>query len=316
MGTNASLPFDLELVLQESRVDRSAAETRAAELGTRRSLKKEAQVAADLNIIQVLDLTTLQGDDTYGNVDRLCAKGLTPVEASTLHALGLDDLQITVGAVCVYSALVPVAVAALHGHLPVASVATGFPSGQISLAAKLQEIKDAIAAGAKEIDVVVSRALVLQHEWRKLYDEIVEFRNACGSDVKLKVILATGQLGNLENVTKAAMVAMLAGADTIKTSTGMEAVNATIPVSLVMVRMIRRFLELTGIKVGHKPAGGIGEAKDARLFYILMLEELGEEWTRPDLFRIGASRLLNDLEGQLYHNAFGRYGAPHHRPSA
>lgn len=313
---NSVLPFDSGLV-QSIRINRSMAEVRAGELGTRRSFKVEAQVGADILAVRCIDLTTLSGDDTPGKVRRLCAKALRPINLETLQRLGVTE-PVTTGAVCVYPGLVPYAVEALDGKLPVASVATGFPSGQTSLPAKLAEIEQAIKDGATEIDVVISRGLALQGKWREVYDEIVAFRAACGNNAKMKTILGVGNLGTLETVARASVVAIMAGSDTIKTSTGMEPTNATLEVGLVMVRQIRRFRDELGSTrlIGFKPAGGIRTAKEAMLWMTLMLEELGEAWTRPNLFRIGASGLLTDIERQLDHLATGNYSAAHHHAMA
>ena len=316
--TNAPIPFDLGLV-QGLRVNRSAVEARATELGTRRTFKVEAQVAAYLTAIRCIDLTTLAGDDTPGRVARLCAKALAPLEHAVIDALGLGSIPITVGAVCVYPAQVKTAVQEVHGRIPVASVATGFPAGQTFMPVKLKEIDLAIKAGASEIDVVISREKVLTAKWKSLYDEIVAYREACGTRAKLKTILGVGNLETLTNIAAASAVAIMAGSDTIKTSTGFEPSNATLPSGLVMVRQIRRFQDLGILKeqrVGFKPAGGIRTAKDAMLWLTLMLEELGPEWTKPALFRIGASGLLTDLERQLRHLAFGRYSNAQYHPMA
>lgn len=313
MPTNKPLPFDSGLI-ESIRVDPWAAQRRASEIGTRRTFKGASQVAATIRAIRCMDLTTLAGDDTLGRVDRLCAKARRPVDLDLQTALvakfDLPTTPICVGAVCVYHKMVADAAAYLAGsNIPVAAVSTGFPAGQTPLETKLKEIELSIGDGATEIDIVISRALALTERWRELYDEVVACRAACGERAKLKVILGIGNLGRLETVAKAAMVAMLAGADTIKTSTGYEPTNATPEGALVMVRMIRRFHDLTKIKVGFKPAGGIKTAADAWKYFILMKEELGDEWTQPELLRLGASSLLADLELQLNHQAFGRYGA-------
>ncbi len=314
MRINESMRFDKSLV-DSIKINRSALEKRAQTLGTRRSFKVEAQVAAYLRAIQCIDLTTLAGDDTPGRVQRLCAKALNPVQRETLKMLGLEDLQITTGAVCVYHNLVEAAVKSLQGRLPVAAVSTGFPAGQTPLVLKEEEIKTSIGAGATEIDVVISRSLVLTGKWQSLYKEILGYRQKCGDQAKLKTILGVGNLGPLENVAKAAAVAIMAGADFIKTSTGFEPTNATLEAGLAMVRQIRRFHDMDqSVKVGFKPAGGIKTAKDAMLWMTLMLEELGDEWAKPDLFRLGASGLLTDLERQLWHQATGRYSAGYHHP--
>ncbi|MCZ2101182.1 MAG: deoxyribose-phosphate aldolase [Chitinophagales bacterium] len=310
---NAGVPFDASW-FEQIKINKSAVERRAATIGTRRSVKKEYQAAWLLKAISCIDLTTLAGDDTKGNVIRLCAKARKPVRVDILEALGVADLKLTTGAVCVYHNLIPYAVEALQGSgIPVAAVSTGFPAGQISLAQKLKEIEASVAAGAKEIDIVISRAHVLNSDWKALYDEIAACRQACG-EAHMKTILATGEIPTLTKVAKASMVAMMAGSDFIKTSTGKESVNATLPVTLVMVRMIRTYYELTGIKVGYKPAGGISKAKDALNYLILIKEELGNDWLEPNLFRFGASSLLSDIERQLEHYVTGRYSADYRHP--
>ena len=293
------------------RVNRSAVERRVNTLGGRRTVKKDWQAAWLLKAIQCMDLTTLQGDDTAGKVRRLCAKARHPVRQDILDALGVADRGITTGAVCVYHGLVEIAVEALRGtDIPVAAVSTGFPAGLSPFSTRVAEIEASVAAGAAEIDIVITRAHVLNADWRALYDEVKAFREACGP-AHLKAIIATGQLGSISKVGKAAMVSMMAGADFVKTSTGMEVVNATLPVSLVMVRMIREFFDRTGQKVGFKPAGGISSAKAALGYLMLMKEELGNDWLTPDLFRFGASSLLTDIERQLEHFVTGRYSAAH-----
>ena len=310
---NPGIPLDLGWVNAE-RVNLSATERRAATLGTRRSVKKDWQAAWLLRAITCIDLTTLSGDDTPGNVKRLCAKARQPVRADLLEALGVADLNITTGAVCVYHARVGDAVAALEGtNIPVAAVSTGFPAGLSPFHLRVEEIRESVKAGAKEIDIVISREHALAGNWDKLYDEVQQFRAACG-DAHLKTILATGELGTLRNVAKASLVCMMAGADFIKTSTGKESVNATLEVSLIMVRMIREYQLKTGYKVGFKPAGGIRSAKQALNWQVLMKEELGDEWLFPDLFRIGASALLTDIERQLSHHVTGRYAAENYMP--
>ena len=304
---NPGLPFDPGLVAAV-RVNTPAVERRAATLPARRSLKKDHQAAWLARAVSMIDLTTLSGDDTAGRVRRLCAKALRPVRGDLLEALGLPDL--TVGAVCVYHEMVPVAVEALAGRLPVAAVSTGFPAGLSPLPLRLREIEESVAAGAAEIDIVISRRHVLTGDWQALYDETRAMRAACGA-AHMKAILATGELGTLRNVMKASMVAMMAGSDFIKTSTGKEPVNATLPVSLVMMRAIRAYEGLTGVKVGYKPAGGVSKAKDAVTYLALLKEELGDRWLRPDLFRFGASSLLGDIERQLEHHVTGRYSAAH-----
>jgi deoxyribose-phosphate aldolase len=310
---NPGMPLDLGWI-NAVRINKSAVERRAATLVTRRTVKKEWQAAWLLRAITTIDLTTLAGDDTPGNVLRLCAKARQPVRADILEALGVAHLGLKVGAVCVYHNLVPTAVEALRGSgIPVAAVSTGFPAAQTPLALKIMEIKESVAVGATEIDIVISRAHVLTGNWAALYDEVRAFREACGP-AHLKAILATGELGTLQHVGQASLVAMMAGADFIKTSTGKETVNATLPVGLVMTRAIRDYHERTGYKVGFKPAGGIRTAKAALDWLILMKEELGNRWLQPDLFRLGASALLTDIERQLSHYLTGRYSAAHRHP--
>ena len=310
---NPGTALDLDLVLA-TRVNRSAAERRAATIPTRRTVKKEWQAAWLLRAISCMDLTTLSGDDTAGNVKRLCAKARHPLRDDLVEALGVRELGLTVGAVCVYHQWVPTAVEALAGSgVPVAAVSTGFPAGLSPFEQRVQEIRASVAAGAREIDIVITRAHVLTGDWSALYAEVQAFREACG-DAHLKAILATGELATLTNVARASLVAMMAGADFIKTSTGKEGVNATLPVSLVMVRQIRTYLERTGFHVGYKPAGGIRTAKQSLDYLLLMKEELGDRWLRPDLFRFGASALLTDIERQLEMFVTGRYAAAHRHP--
>lgn len=314
-GRNPGIPLELDWV-RAARANRSAIERRAATLGTRRTVKKEWQAAWLLRAITCIDLTTLAGDDTPGNVLRLCAKARRPVRPDILEALGAADLPIRTAAVCVYHAYVETAVRALEGSgIPVAAVSTGFPAGLSPFPQRIEEIRASVAAGAEEIDVVITRRHVLLGDWEALYDEVRAFREACG-EAHLKVILATGELGTLRNVARASLVAMMAGADFIKTSTGKESVNATLPVGLVMTRAIREYHERTGYRVGFKPAGGIRTAKQALEWLILMKEELGDEWLRPSLFRFGASSLLGDIERQLEHHVTGRYSAAYRHPMA
>jgi deoxyribose-phosphate aldolase len=311
---NPGLPLDLDWVHEARFTNRSAAERRAATLPARRTVKKAWQAAWLLRAVTCLDLTTLQGDDTPGNVRRMCAKARQPVRQDILALLGADQLRITVGAVCVYHNLVETAVEALEGSgIPVAAVSTGFPAGQTPMASKLAEIRASVAAGASEIDIVISRAHVLTGNYAALYDEVCAFRETCG-DAHMKTIIASGELGTLRNVRAASLVCMMAGADFIKTSTGKEPTNATLPVSLIMLRAARDYFERTGVRVGFKPAGGIRTARQSLDWLALMKEELGDEWLRPSLFRIGASGLLTDIERQLWHAATGRYSAAHHHP--
>jgi len=297
-------------------VNRSAVERRAATFGTRRSVKKDWQAGWLLRAVTLLDLTTLSGDDTHGRVRRLCAKARRPVRQDLLDALGVPAEAIHVGAVCVYHAFVETAVGALAGSgIPVAAVSAGFPHGLNPMPQRLGEIEASVAAGAQEIDVVITRAHVLTGDWQALYEEVQGFRDACGPSL-LKTILATGELGTLRNVARASLVCMMAGADFIKTSTGKESVNAILPVGLTMVRAIRAYAERTGYAVGFKPAGGIRKAKEALLWMIMMKEELGAEWLRPARFRFGVSSLLADIERQLEHHVTGRYSAFHRHPLA
>jgi len=305
---NPGMALDLDLVSAVT-ANTSAIERRCASLGGRRTVKKQWQAAWLLKAISLIDLTTLAGDDTEARVARLCAKAIQPVRPNLLAALGMADAGLTTGAVCVYHEMVPAAVGALAGSgIPVAAVSTGFPAGLTPLDLRLAEIERSVAAGAGEIDIVISRRHVLNQNWQALYDEMLAFRAACGA-AHVKAILATGDLRTLRNVARASVVCMMAGADFIKTSTGKEGVNATLPVSLVMLRQIRDYHEHTGHRVGFKPAGGVSTAKTALLYMALMKEELGHRWMQPDLFRFGASSLLGDIERQLEHFVTGRYSA-------
>ena len=290
-------------------VNLSAAERRVTTLAARRTVKKEYQAAWLIKAVMCIDLTTLAGDDTPGRVHRLAMKARRPIRDDIVAALGLADSPPTVGAVCVYPTMVAPAVKALAGSgIPVASVATGFPAGLTPLPQRLAEIRYAVDEGAAEIDIVISRAHVLTQNWQALYDEVQAMRDACGA-AHLKAILGTGDLKTLRNVYKASMVAMQAGADFIKTSTGKEDVNATLPVGLVMLRALRDYGERTGQRIGFKPAGGLRTAKDAMTWLSLMKEELGRPWLEPELFRIGASSMLADIERQLEHFVTGRYAS-------
>jgi len=312
---NEGIPFDASL-FEELNVNRSAVERRAVTLSGRRSVKKEWQAAWLLKALSCIDLTTLSGDDTQGNVLRLCAKAKSPVRLDILEQLDMKDEHIQVAAVCVYHNLIKDAILGLKGStIPIAAVSTGFPAGNIPLKEKIKQIELSVAAGAKEIDIVVSRNLVLNSDWKGLYNEIAACRKACG-DAHMKTILATGEIPTYTKVAKASWVSMMAGSDFIKTSTGKEPVNATIPVSLVMIRNIREYHQLTGFKVGFKPAGGISKAKQAVNWLVLIKEELGNDWLSPDLFRFGASSLLGDIERQLEHFVTGRYSASFRHPMA
>jgi deoxyribose-phosphate aldolase len=310
-GTSLNLDW-----IESVRVNTSAVERRAGTLGTRRTVKKDWQIAWLLRAISCMDLTTLSGDDTDERVRRLCSKARQPLQHELVLKLGIADLNIQVGAVCVYHLFVETARRALEGaKINVAAVSTGFPAGLSPFEDRVSEIRRSVAAGAQEIDVVITRAHVFGAQWQKLYDEIVAFKDACGP-AHLKVILGTGDLLTLRNVAKASLVAMMAGADFIKTSTGKESVNATLPVGLVMTRMIREYAQETGIAVGFKPAGGIRTAKQSVEWLSLMKEELGNSWLEPHLFRIGASSMLADIERQLEFHATGRYSAEYRHPIA
>ncbi len=312
---NPGIPFDPEPVAGV-RVNLSAVERRAATLPKRRTVKKQWQAAWLVKALQCIDLTTLNSDDTEGRVRRLCAKAVHPLRPDIQEALGLADRKITTAAVCVYHRFVRTAVAALEGTgLPVAAVSTAFPAGLTPFDTRLREIEESVADGASEIDIVITREHVLRGNWPALYDEVKQFKAACGP-AHMKAILGTGDLKTLRNVGRASWVAMMAGADFIKTSTGKEGVNATLPVALIMVRAIRAYREMTGHVVGFKPAGGISTAKDAMAFQFVMKEELGDEWLQPGLFRIGASSLLADIERQLEYYVTGRYASFDHHAMA
>lgn len=303
---NQGMPLDLDWVMAVQ-ANTSAIERRAKTLPGRRSVKKDYQAAWLCKAVSLMDLTTLSGDDSEGRVRRLCAKARQPVAQPILAALGMEGL--TTGAVCVYHDMVATAVDALQGtQIPVAAVSTGFPAGLSPFHLRIAEIGESVAAGAQEIDIVISRRHVLTGNWQALYDEMQEMRAACG-DAHVKAILATGELGTLRNVARASLVCMMAGADFIKTSTGKEPVNATLPVTLTMIRAIREYEDRTGIKVGYKPAGGISKAKDALVYLAMIKDELGDRWLQPDLFRFGASSLLGDIERQLEHHLTGAYSA-------
>ena len=309
---NDGMALDLNWVLS-AQANTSAIERRAASLPARRSVKKQHQAAWLLKAITCIDLTTLSGDDTAARVARLCAKARQPVAPHLLQALGMEG--ITTGAVCVYHEMIEPARKALAGSgIPIAAVSTGFPAGLTPLPLRIAEIEQSVAAGAVEIDIVISRRHVLEGNWQALYDEMRAFRTACGA-AHVKAILATGELGSLRNVARASLVCMMAGADFIKTSTGKENVNATLPVSLVMIRAIRDYFQRTGFAVGYKPAGGISKAKEAITYLALIKEELGDDWLQPTLFRFGASSLLGDIERQLEHHVTGRYSASHRHAS-
>lgn len=308
LARNPGTELDLDWIFAVQ-ANTSAIERRCKSLPGRRSIKKSNQAAWLLKAITCIDLTTLAGDDTENRVRRLCQKAKFPIRADLLENLELEPGKITTGAICVYHDMVRAAVSALEGSgIPVAAVSTGFPAGLSPFALRLAEIGESVQAGAQEIDIVISRRHVLTQNWQALYDEMKAFREACG-EAHVKAILATGELGTLRNVARASMICMMAGADFIKTSTGKESVNATLPISLTMIRQIRDYQDRTGYKVGYKPAGGISKAKDALTYLTLIKEELGNRWLSPDLFRFGASSLLGDIERQLEHFITGYYSA-------
>jgi len=312
---NSGIPLDLNWV-REARVNPSAVERRTQSQVARRTVKKEWQAAWLLRAVSCMDLTTLSGDDTEERVRRLCAKARQPFQQELVEKLGIEQLGIKVAAVCVYHTFVETALNALDGSgIHVAAVSTGFPAGLSPLAERVAEIRRSVEAGAHEIDVVITRAHVFGGQWQALYDEISAFKQACGG-AHMKVILGTGDLLTLRNVARASFIAMMAGADFIKTSTGKEPTNATLPVSLVMVRAIREYAQQTGMAVGFKPAGGIRTARQSIDWLAMMKEELGDSWLRAEMFRFGVSGLLGDIERQLEHHATGRYSAEYRHPIA
>ncbi len=312
---NRGIPLNLDAV-KEVRVNTSAVERRAASHVARRTVKKEWQAAWLLRAISCMDLTTLSGDDTDERVRRLCAKARQPLQQELVKHLGIEGLNLKVAAVCVYHTFIETALRALEGSgVRVAAVSTGFPAGLSSLPERIAEIRRSVAVGAHEIDVVITRAHVFGARWQELYDEILGFKDACGS-AHMKVILGTGDLLTLRNVARASVVAMMAGADFIKTSTGKEPTNATLPVGFVMARAIREYARETGMAVGFKPAGGLRTAKQSMEWLALMKEELRRSWMQADLFRFGASAMLGDIERQLEHHATGRYSADYRHPIA
>jgi deoxyribose-phosphate aldolase len=313
--SNSGIPLDLNWV-QQVRVNTSAVERRAQSQVARRTVKKDWQAAWLLRAITCMDLTTLSGDDTAERVRRLCAKARQPIQHDLVEKLGIEELGIKVGAVCVYHAFIETALHSLEGSgIRVAAVSTGFPAGLSPFSERVAEIRRSVEAGAHEIDVVITRGYVFGGQWQALYDEVAAFKQACGR-AHMKVILGTGDLLTFRNVVRASFVAMMAGADFIKTSTGKESTNATLPVSLVMVRAIREYAQQTGMAVGFKPAGGIRTAKQSIDWLAMMKEELGVSWTHAELFRFGASGLLGDIERQLEHHATGRYSAEYRHPIA
>ena len=315
LDPNRGVPLNRDW-LEEVRVNTSAVERRTQTLVTRRTVKKEWQAAWLLRAISCMDLTTLSGDDTEERVRRLCAKARHPIQHEIVQELGVDSLGLKVAAICVYYTFIETALRALEGSgIRVAAVSAGFPAGLSPLEERVAEIRRSVGAGAHEIDVVITRAHVFGGRWQALYDEIATFKSACGS-ARMKVILGSGDLQTLRNVARASLVAMMAGADFIKTSTGKEAVNATLPVGLVMTRVIREYAQETGMAVGFKPAGGIRTAKQSLEWLALMKEELGASWMQAELFRLGASSMLADIERQLEHHVTGRYSADYRHPIA
>ena len=310
---NPGIDFNIDRISNIT-VNRSAVERRCAGYAVRRSIKKQQQAAWLLKAISLIDLTTLSGDDTESRVKRLCGKSKRPLSAQLIKSLDIESLNLSVAAVCVYHDMLKTAHQALKdSKIKLAAVSTGFPAGLSPLPLRLQEIEYSVASGADEIDIVISRRHVLEGKWKELYEEVKSFRDSCG-EAHMKTILATGELGNLSNIAKASQVCMMAGADFIKTSTGKEPVNATLPVSLVMARMIRSYFEETGYSIGFKAAGGISESKTALTYMTMIKEELGRRWLEPDLFRFGASSLLGDIERQLDHFASGYYSASYRHP--
>ncbi len=288
-----------------SGVDAVGADARAAMLATR-SIKTTSKRWAIDTAISMVDLTTLEGADTEGKVQALCAKAVRPDPT---------DLSVpSVGAVCVYNDMVSVARKHLDSiggkHVPVAAVSTAFPSGRASMKVKIQDTQDAVDAGAAEIDMVIDRGAFLSGNYIEVFNEIVEIKEICGDKAHLKVIFETGELVTYDNVRKASYLAMLAGADFIKTSTGKVAPAATPPVVLVMLEAVRDFYEMTNVRIGVKPAGGIRNTKDAIKQLVLVNETAGPEWLTPSLFRIGASALLNDLLMQRMKMDDGYYASP------
>ena len=288
---------------RQSAVDQVGIELRVETL-KRRSIKKASKLWALDLAIRMMDLTTLEGRDTPGKIRAMCAKAVHPQPG--------DPSIPSVAAVCVYPALIEDAKEALRGtSVKVASVATGFPSGQTFRDIKVAEVKEAVAAGADEVDMVIDRGAFLAGDYATVFDEIVEIRDACG-DTHLKVILETGELGTFDQVRRASILAMAAGADFIKTSTGKVQPAATLPVTLVMLEAIRDFEKATGRAVGMKPAGGIRTAKEAIQYLVVLYETLGPRWMTPDRFRFGASTLLNDVLMQIEKERTGRYQDPDH----
>jgi deoxyribose-phosphate aldolase len=306
MAQAPALPGGFELPLEPrlpriGSVDEVGVEERAAALA-KRSIKKDAKLYALELAIRMMDLTTLEGADTAGKVAALCSKAVRPDPS--------DPAVPSVAAVCVYPNLVPTAVERLRGTgVKVASVATAFPSGQAPLDVKLREVEDVVAMGADEVDMVIDRGAFLAGRYAKVYDEVVRVKDACGA-AHLKVILEVAELGTYDNVRRASILAMAAGADFVKTSTGKLSGAATLPVTLVMLEAIRDVYEQTGRKVGMKPAGGIRQSKQAVQYLVQLHETLGPDWLTPDLYRLGASSLLNDVLMQIRKERTGQYQSP------
>jgi len=310
---NRGIPLSLDWV-RAVRINTSAVERRAQSHVARRTAKKEWQAAWLLRAISCMDLTTLAGDDTEERIRRLCSKARQPIKSEVVKRLGIEELGLKVAAICVYHSFVETALRGLEGSgIRVAAVSTGFPAGLSPLRERIAEIRRSVETGADEIDVVITRAHVFAGKWRELYDEICLFKDACGR-AHMKVILGTGDLRTLRNVGRASFVAMMAGADFIKTSTGKEPTNATLPVGLVMARAIREYGHATGMAVGFKPAGGLRTARQSMDWLALMKDELGPSWLSAELFRFGASGMLTDIERQLEHYATGRYAADYRQP--
>ncbi|KAK9869493.1 hypothetical protein WA026_003247 [Henosepilachna vigintioctopunctata] len=310
MERNPGCEFDLSWISNVN-INSNAINKSVESIIADKILKNEYEAAWLLKAVTCIDLTTLGGDDTESNVARLCQKAAQPIHTDILEGLGFKEDDIRTAAVCVYPSRVKEAVnvlkkIGLYGKINVASVATGFPSGQMPLKSRLEEIRFAVEEGATEIDIVINRTLVLTGKWEELYQEIKEMKEACGQQVHMKSILAVGELDTFKNIYKASLVAMMAGSDFIKTSTGKESVNATLPFGLVMCRAIKDYQETLGYKVGLKPAGGIRTSKDAINWFILVKEVLGKDWLNSELFRFGASGLLGDIESSLYSFVFGR----------
>jgi deoxyribose-phosphate aldolase len=285
---NPGLPFDARVIAAID-VDADRVDRRIAELLDRPLPQGRERIDALVRIVRNIDLTTLQGDDTPDRVRALCARAIAP----------LPGRDVMVAAVCVYHAMIAPALDALAGtDIPVAAVSAGFPAGLSPLSTRIAEVVESIAAGAGEIDIVIQRRHALTGDWQSLYDEVRAFRAAAGQ-AHVKAILATGELADPTMIARASWVCMMAGVDFIKTSTGMEKVNATLPAGLVMLEAIRDYGARSGIRIGFKPAGGIATAETALRWQMLMREELGEDWLAPELFRIGASRLLDDVRCEL-----------------